>query len=194
MTWNPSVDDAASENIIRLGKTCEIQSVLDAGCGSGRNLRPFNGTSAVVHGFDVDRTMVDLARTRLSSTSPGSDVRLWVDDIADSNHSGQYDLVVCHGVLHFLARAARLRAYENIKRWVRPGGLASVVLFNALTPIPPDLRDMIVDPPADSSELHSAFAGWYPIESRSYFYEDSHDHGRIRHTHSIDRLTCRLPD
>ncbi|SFD62065.1 SAM-dependent methyltransferase [Streptomyces aidingensis] len=194
--WNPARGGAApSSELAELARAHPFSSVLDAGCGWGRNLVPFATAGAtVLHGFDTDREGVRATRELLAPLAREADVRIWNGDLraTDPGRSTGYDLVICYGVTHFLDRAARLAVYRSLTSWVRPdGGMLALASFNAAVPIPGDLRPLMPDPPPDSGEVREHFAdGWETVRARSYIYDDEHENG-VRHTHSIDRLIVR---
>lgn len=182
--WNPaSESNEPSDAVIKVADSFSVDSVLDVGCGTGRNLAPFAVSASHVHGFDLDASSIRTARTHF----PGA--KLWVDDVVSVNCTRSYDFVVCHGVLHFLTKNQRKDVYEKLRNWTKPGGTISVVSFNSRTPIPDDLSCLMVDPPEDSDELLAAFSGWSHLEFESYTYRDAHS-GGIEHTHTIDRLVA----
>ncbi|WP_371655523.1 MULTISPECIES: class I SAM-dependent methyltransferase [unclassified Streptomyces] len=188
--WNPSKGDLPSIEIAKLAESWRFYSVLDVGCGWGRNLVPFTNVAEILHGFDLDEQAVCAARMQLKESS--AEVSVWQSDLLSVELDHSYDLVICYGVMHFLKRQQRMRAYSRLRSWVKPGGLLAVASFNALVPIPADLQPLIAEPPEDSSELYEQFSGWDTLFARSYVYEDEHE-GGIKHTHSIDRLMVRAP-
>jgi len=190
MTWNPSTEGPPSREVQALFSERQFRSVLDVGCGWGRNLAPFVRDANVIHGFDLDAEAVKHAATKLGYRDG---IRIWQDDIRSTPLTGQYELVICLGVLHFLSTSERAGCYQKIKRWVEPAGFIIIVQFNAVNPIPSDLAELMPDVPADSSEILSAFEDWHVVSHESYTYDDDHDNGRIHHTHSIDRLIARRP-
>lgn len=188
MIWNPSTLDPPSREVQRLVAERRFTSILDAGCGWGRNLAPFVGAGSVVHGFDLDKEAVDKARAHLGSSET---IRIWHDDVRTASVAQSYELVMCLGVLHFLSREDRVNCYQRLRDWLAPDGYMMIVMFNSKTPIPHDLAPIMVDVPSDSGELVGAFSDWHTISHESYVYDDTHDGGRVRHTHSIDRLIVR---
>ncbi|WP_165986246.1 class I SAM-dependent methyltransferase [Streptomyces sp. YIM 98790] len=204
--WNPARGGAApSAELAELARSHRFASVLDAGCGWGRNLLPFAAAGATaLHGFDIDDEGVRATRALLTPaatgavTGTGTEVRVWNGDLLTTRprsvpgRGSGYDLVICYGVLHFLARAQRLAAYDRLASWVRPdGGMLALASFNAAVPIPEDLRPLMPDPPPDSREVRERFTrGWQTVHARSHVYDDEHENG-VRHTHSIDRLIVR---
>ncbi len=190
--WNPTADDPPSKDVQELAAHWSPSSVLDVGCGTGRNLAPFDRPGCALYGFDRDLDAVKVARSRFERHK-GDAISIWQADLRTYEAEQTFDLVLCYGVLHFLLRLERLQAYAKLKSWVAPGGLISVVMFNAVTPIPDDLRSLMPEAPSDSQEILTAFEEWSIIRHRSYTYEDSHNAGTTRHTHSIDRLQARKP-
>jgi SAM-dependent methyltransferase len=191
--WNPSKAGTPSVELADLGRTQRFPSVLDAGCGWGRNILVFAEGAGRLHAFDTDPEGVQATKECLEEASdPDAEVHVWDGDLLTTEPVPPYDLVICYGVTHFLRRRERHIAYERLKSWTRPGGLVAIASFNTLVPIPADLRALMPDPPADSTEVRDAFEGWEAVFARSHVYDDEHE-GGIRHTHSIDRLILRRP-
>jgi SAM-dependent methyltransferase len=97
------------------------QSVLDAGCGTGRVAIELNRRGHVVVGVDVDGAMLGAARAKAPDL-------IWVQgDLADPglDLGGQtFDVVVMAGnVLIFVRPGTEGQVLENAARWLRPGGL-----------------------------------------------------------------------
>lgn len=102
------------------------QHVLEVGCGRGvgsQVLLDRLGASRVT-AFDLDESMVDLARKRLH----GRPVELAVGDVcAIEQPTGSVDTVVDFGIIHHVPDWQE--AITEIARVVRPGGL---VLFEEI--------------------------------------------------------------
>ncbi|UWZ34520.1 class I SAM-dependent methyltransferase [Dactylosporangium roseum] len=190
--WNPSPDGDPSEDVKELAAASTFSSVLDVGCGTGRNLVPFVGQQCTLHAVDADPEAARATEQRFADLEPDR-IRVKVADVRSFAPGRRFGLVICHGVLHFLARRERLRAYRRIASWVEPGGLVSIVAFNSRRPIPDDLAPLMPEPAEGSTELLHAFPGWDQVKFRSYDYRDEHCGGTVRHVHSIDRLIARAP-
>jgi len=187
--WNPTAAEPPSEDVVDVANRYSPRHVLDVGCGTGRNLVPFDRPGTQLVGVDRDPEAVDAATSRFARSSADS-VQMHCVDLRTFVPDHEFDLVLCYGVLHFLSRDDRGNAYQRFRSWVTEEGLVSVVMFNSLVPIPEDLRDLMPDPATDSSELLEAFADFRIINYSSYVYCDEHENG-IRHTHSIDRLLAQ---
>ncbi|MGE3166635.1 MAG: class I SAM-dependent methyltransferase [Planctomycetota bacterium] len=101
-------------------------SVLDAGCGSGRNLVYF-----LRQGHDVSASDPDphaLARTRTLATAagrPADATHFRLEPLEDSTFdTARFDLIICNAVLHFARDLTHFQAQvDQLRRMLRPGGL-----------------------------------------------------------------------
>ncbi len=90
--------------------------VLDAGCGTGRDLRYFNRLGFQAEGFDASNEMVSIARAQ-------SGCRVWQADLMLlSLPKENYDGVWAHGVLSHLPAPGCQRAMASFFAAMKPGG------------------------------------------------------------------------
>lgn len=75
----------------------ENDRILDAGCGKGRNLRPFIENKFNFVGFDPDEERIAL----LKETYPEDEHRFIVSTIESFNTSQKFNFIICNAVLHF---------------------------------------------------------------------------------------------
>jgi tellurite methyltransferase len=96
--------------------------VLDAGCGSGRNLVHLVHEGYEIFASDQDPAAIEHVRTVLP-TLPANHLR--VEPIeAISYPNGSFDLVICSAVLHFSRDEAHFDAMlRNLWRMLKPGGI-----------------------------------------------------------------------
>jgi SAM-dependent methyltransferase len=92
-------------------------SVLDAGCGTGRVAIELARRGLDVTGVDVDRSMLDVARSKAPELP-------WVvGDLAEVDLGRTFDVVVLAGnVMIFLAPGTEARVVANMARHIEPGG------------------------------------------------------------------------
>lgn len=117
-----------------------VASVLEFGCGIGRNI-PFLRDAfpgAEVMGSDVSSKSIEIARKE----NPG--VRFWVEGEAQEEQS--VDLVFIAGVFHHIPPAERPGAARHVASRLRPGG--SIVVFEH-NPYNPVTRKIVRDCPYD---------------------------------------------
>jgi SAM-dependent methyltransferase len=101
--------------------------ILDAGCGTGGNLRAFGGTRHAI-GLDISPLALRLARDRVDC--PLLQATIDQTPLRD----GIFDLVLCADVLYHSRVTDDLAALEEIRRILRPGGhlLVNVPAFDRL--------------------------------------------------------------
>ncbi len=94
------------------GRLTPGQRVLDAGCGSGRNLRYLLGQGFDVHGVDRDPDRVSGTRAMAASVAPASDPgRFQVAPVeALPFDDASFDFVISSAVLHFAGDEAQFEA------------------------------------------------------------------------------------
>ena len=94
------------------------RSVLDAGCGTGRVAIELARRGLDVTGVDVDRSMLDVARSKDAALP-------WVHaDLVDVDLGRTFDAVVLAGnVMIFLAPGTEPRVVANLAGHLTPGGV-----------------------------------------------------------------------
>ena len=95
--------------------------ILDAGCGSGRNLTFF-----IKNGFDVyglDRNAEAIERLNRQA-KPVNEKHFVQGDLAEMPyHKGEFDQIICNAVLHFAASEQHFLAmFSELMRVLREGG------------------------------------------------------------------------
>jgi ubiquinone/menaquinone biosynthesis C-methylase UbiE len=101
--------------------------VLDVGCGQGIDLARYAAAGATVTGIDLTPRHVELARAHLAALElPGTVVLGDAERLPFADHS--FDRVASNGVLHHTPDIAA--ALREIRRVLRPGGEARIVLYN----------------------------------------------------------------
>ena len=83
--------------------------VLDIGCGVGRWSRWLAARGAVVTGVDLSPTMISEARRRAAHAGLASRCRFFVQDLADLDAGGPYDLILGVTVLQHILDVGALR-------------------------------------------------------------------------------------
>jgi SAM-dependent methyltransferase len=95
-------------------------TVLDLGCGQGRDALMFARAGHRVVGVDV--SVVGIEQMVAAARAQGLAVDGLVDDIVTFQPAEAFDLVVLDRVLHMLPEAARSTALANAMGAVAPGG------------------------------------------------------------------------
>lgn len=111
---------------LQRGRIAAGMVILDAGCGTGRNLEYFLGAGYDVFGADMDREAIAAVRAlaaRLAPQLPPTNFRAEPVE-AMSFDDGAADLVISSAVLHFAGDEGHFRAMlERMWRLLRSGGL-----------------------------------------------------------------------
>lgn len=119
------IDIYLFDQILR-GNISPGMTVLDAGCGGGRNLQYLLRERYEAFGVDVDHAAVAAVRKMAGELAPrlpaenfqvaGLEATPFPDEFAD--------VVVCHSVLHFARDEAQLEGMvRGLWRVLRPGGM-----------------------------------------------------------------------
>ena len=138
---------------IARGRFDQCRSVLDAGCGDGRNLRYLLSQGVRCYGIDRDGVAITQMRALASNGAPGQSPEQFV--VGDLEHlpweDGSMDAVICSAVLHFARDAAQcLAQVTEMWRVLAPGGvfftrLASTIGLEPLRGVPAGQRVSLPD-------------------------------------------------
>ncbi|MGE0191559.1 MAG: methyltransferase domain-containing protein [Planctomycetota bacterium] len=177
----PSEDVVACASFLPRGAR-----VLDAGCGEGRNALWLASQGHCVDAVDISTR--GIAKLLSRAGQAGLEVRAWVGDLSNLDLDGEYDLIVCHGVLHLLHKEPAVHAVRRFQAHTRQGGANVICVFTNRVPCPPDL---VAITPAlwGEGELPELYAGWRMTAHRAYVFEDDHP-GGVHHTHAAERVTA----
>lgn len=108
------------------GRLAAGMSLLDAGCGGGRNLVWFLREGYEVYGVDESPGAVEQVRRLAAALAPHLPAESFqVADLADLPFPAErFDAVLCSAVLHFARDEAHFdRMLDEQWRVLRPGGL-----------------------------------------------------------------------
>lgn len=119
-----AVDVYLVDQVLR-GRVPAGSSVLDVGCGAGRNLTWFLRAGHPVRGIDLDPMAVERAREVARALRPDLCADAFqVADLADWRCPDPAHLVICNAVLHFARDAEHFgRLLHGAWGAVAPGGL-----------------------------------------------------------------------
>lgn len=96
------------------------QSILDAGCGGGRNLRWFYKHEFEVYGIDSDAYRIGIAQTDYPKAAQNFVVGT-LDDLPYAAEN--FDHIICSAVLHFARSEAHFqKMMQEMLRVLKPSG------------------------------------------------------------------------
>lgn len=97
--------------------------VLDVGCGVGRWSRLLAARGAQVSGVDLSPTMIEIAQRRAAAAGLAARCRFVVQDLAELDMGGGFDLVLGVTVLQHILEPLRLRsALRRMTEHLAPQG------------------------------------------------------------------------
>lgn len=122
---------AAVKCLQTLGLNEKNLSILDIGCGYGRDIIYFSKhLKCTVLGIDISKEAVDIARNSYRE----SNIKFRHCDFAELNEN-RYDVIFTANLYHLLRPAKREQLIKKIKKNLRPGGL---LFLNALSTKDPE--------------------------------------------------------
>ncbi|MDN3233370.1 methyltransferase domain-containing protein [Priestia megaterium] len=166
--------------------------VLDLGCGEGRN-----ALYLATQGFDVtaiDRSKDAIAKLHKMAAKAGVKVNAFDGDLSKYEITEEYDIVLAHGVLHWLANDQWKRLLTQAKENTRPGGLNifTVKYFNEEFIAPEEFVSAGFANSFEPNEILDFYEGWETIRFDVYAKWDSHP-GIDIHCHPVEKLVSRKP-
>jgi SAM-dependent methyltransferase len=119
------------------------KTVLECGCGTGQLTHFLQLNNNYTLGIDLSVSSLRLAlRHKLSNQlARSSFAQMNIFELAIKDAS--FDVVIAHGVLHHTFDARR--AFREIVRKVKPGGIVIVGLYNRYARIPTWLRSKVIE-------------------------------------------------
>ena len=120
---------------IQKGRFAQAKTVIDMGCGGGRNLVYFLQQGYAVYGIDPQPEAIAVVQELSRSLAPDNSLENFrVASIEDSPFADkQFDLVICNAVLHFAQDAAHFeRMLRAVWAAVAPGGFLFIRLASMI--------------------------------------------------------------
>jgi tellurite methyltransferase len=166
--------------------------VLDLGCGEGRNAFYLAGRGHEVTATDLSEH--GIAKLERLAAQAGLPIRTAVEDIALHPWSGEWDLIMAHGVIDYLERPQWRALVEQAKAHTAPGGFNAYtcMLFDAEHPEPPEFKRAGFKHSLEQYELAGTYADWELVRHDRYVKWDQHP-GIPIHCHPVDKVLARRP-
>ncbi|MEM2916211.1 MAG: class I SAM-dependent methyltransferase [Candidatus Woesearchaeota archaeon] len=117
------------EFAVRLASTWKPGKILDIGCGNARNLKPFMEKGFKCYGIDSSKELIKIAKQRLPQAK-----LLYASATKLPFPDKSFDYVICLAVLHHLKPKDHEKALSEIKRVLKPAGMAGIAVWNKLQP------------------------------------------------------------
>ncbi len=162
-------------------------TVLDIGCGEGRNAIFLAQKGFVVDAFDISRAGIEKLQ-RLAAKA-NVKVNAWVQDLCEYEFTQKYDVITTFGTLHFVTKPEWKKFICKAQKYTSEGGFHVIHIFTNKLPATPDIAPFIKSL-ADEGELEALYESWNIIESKSYTFEDEHP-GIGKHWHASNKIVAR---
>jgi tellurite methyltransferase len=162
-------------------------TLLDIGCGEGRNAVFFARNGYQVTAFDLAESGV--AKTRQLADQANVRIEVFQGDMAKYRLTSPFDIIFCHGCLQYLPPETRPAILGNYKDFTLVGGLNVLSVF---------VKKPFIAPAPDgeksahkwtSGELFSHYHNWR-LEFCTERIFDCNSSG-IPHQHAMDQVIAR---
>lgn len=164
-------------------------SILDMGCGEGRNALFLAEMGFRVDAFDISRPGIE--KLLRAARAQDLTINAWVEDMREFVFRREYGCIISHGVLHLLARDEWAPLIAGMKAHTRPGGVNVVAVFTDRLPTPEDLEPFVKGL-FEEGELAHLYGDWHLRLAKSYIKHDEHPDD-VRHAHPIDKIVACKP-
>ena len=162
-------------------------SILDVGCGEGRNAIFLAGLGHTAEGFDLSQAGV--AKAQAIAAAQGLSIRFWEHDLAVFEFEKDYDVILSHGVLHLAEKQARDAFIRRAQAHTAPGGLHFIGIFTNRLPAAPDMVS-VTKSLFDVGELPAMYRDWEILHHFEGTFRDKHP-GSPRHRHAYERVIAK---
>lgn len=165
-------------------------TALDIGAGEGADAIRLARLGYEVTAVDISAEAGE--KIKRFAAEDGVNVRVAVADISQYELDDAYDVVICNGVLHYVADKAGV--VRRMQEATNPGGLNVISLWSTYTPVPPCHNSVSVYCDAEDGMVTRAYRSW---TSRFVYFdrdkpETAHD-DLPSHSHSHIKLIAEKP-
>jgi tellurite methyltransferase len=162
-------------------------SILEVGCGEGKNALFLAEKGFDVHAFDISAAGIQ----KLNSIAARRNIRInsWVQDLTQYDFNRRFDVIISYGTLHFVTKNEWRTFLQKAQKHTLRGGLHIIQIFTDTMPASPDIAPFARGL-AGEGELFSMYSGWDVLRSKAYVFEDEHP-GVARHRHAANKIIAR---
>lgn len=181
-----------TQQTLRLLQGRQPGRALDLGAGEGADAIRFARYGYEVDAVEVSPVAAEKIERFAREAGVSSRVRVTVGDVADVGFAGEYDVVLCNGVLHYIEDKASV--ITRMQRATAVGGFNVVSLWSTFTPVPPSHNSVTVFCDDENGVVTRLYRTW-PKEL-IYFERDKAEasHSDLPpHRHSHIKLIARRP-
>ena len=175
------------ERIVKAMPPAAGITLLDIGCGEGRNAVYLARQGYTVSAFDISPNGIDKALRY--AREAGVTVDAFVANINEYRLDKPYDILFATGSLHYMPPEVRDEVFANYRQFTNPNGLNALSVFVTKPFIEPAPDAEKTAHPWKSGELFMQYHDWM-IE---FCDEEIFDctSGGIPHRHAVNRILAR---
>ncbi|QPQ33943.1 methyltransferase domain-containing protein [Lysinibacillus sp. JNUCC-52] len=181
-----------SEEVVVWAKTLQAgASILDIGCGDGRH-----AVYLAQLGFEVEA--IDISEAGIAKINRYKELhqlhtlQAIVQDATTYEFKRSFELIISHGLFHFLERDAWHHIIQSMQIHTKQQGINIITVFTDEVEIPEDLAPFIKGI-CKEGEIKELYHRWSIPYYRSYQFEDEHDNN-IQHCHAANKLVAVKTD
>jgi tellurite methyltransferase len=162
-------------------------SVLDVGCGEGRNSIFLAEQGHSVDAFDISEA--GISKAKYLADLNHVTVKFFVQDLRTFNFVCDYDIILSHGVLHLPEKNVRDAIIIKAQEHTKIGGFNVIGIFTNRLPATPD-NAPFTKSLFDVGELPEMYNDWQIIHHLEGTIKDTHP-GDIHHEHAFERIIAQ---
>jgi len=165
----------------------EDQTLIDIGCGEGRDSIFFARNGYRVRGFDFSAEGIK------KSIAWANELNLAIDffqaDVNQYRLEKSYDVVFASGALHYIPQSFREEIILNYKQFTNPGGIHAfmVPIYKPFLPRNPQ------DDPQEQDWISGEILTYYHDWKIEFFSEEIQDDGQSGYKWAFNRMIAREP-
>ncbi len=161
--------------------------VLEVGCGEGQNAIYLAMQGHLVDAFDLSEHGIAKLKHRCELSN--AQVNAFTADLTTYQFEQYYDVIVCFGTLHFVAKNEWKRFINNAKENTNKGGIHIMQIFTDAVPASEDIAPFAIGLAKDG-EFRELYADWEILQFKSYVFEDEHPNVP-KHLHASNKIVAR---
>lgn len=158
-------------------------SVLDLGCGEGRNALFLAKKGFDVIGIDISKEAIEKFLKKAKELN--LKVKGVRGDIAEFKLEEKYNIIICTATLHFLKKREINNLIKEVKANTKEGGINLITVFTKRDPGYIEYPNLYF---FDKDELKEMYRGWEILEHREYTKLETHGKS---HKHYFEVLIAR---
>jgi len=166
------------------------QRVLDLGAGEGSDSIRLALLGHDVSAVEISKVGAD--KIRCFAAEVNVQVRVQVADLMTYQPDGEFDLIICNGVLHYIPDKAVV--VDRMQAATRPGGINVISAWSTYTPVPECHTVVPVYCDDEDGLITGRYAPW--ITRLLYFEREKKEsaHADMQpHSHSHIKLIAQKP-